>query len=99
MAEYINRETVQLKLHGKCEFCKKRDTCYNRWGSHRYCWELDDVLFPTADAVEVKRGEWELQYPEHNYLIYKCNKCDCYVGFSSNVKMYNYCPNCGAKMR
>ena len=107
MTEYINRETVELKLHGKCEFCKKRDTCCRRFGSHYYCWEFDDVLFPVADVQEVKHGKWQIT--EYDY--YDCSVCgnSYYNGCESGAEarqrlderpydVYKYCPNCGAKM-
>ena len=45
---------------------------------------------PTADVVEVKRGEWILYKPKH----YKCSVCDNKVG----GVISNYCNYCGAKM-
>ena len=43
---------------------------------------------PTADVVEVVRGEW---IPHEGYS--QCNKCNSLWTVESN-----YCPNCGAKM-
>ena len=51
---------------------------------------------PTADVVEVKRGEWNHPYhygvalPEH-----QCSECGYWEYADSKS---NYCPNCGARM-
>lgn len=49
---------------------------------------------PTADVVEVKRGEWKVD-ETHDYEPY-CSLCghEPIAG-----EKYNYCPDCGADMR
>ena len=47
---------------------------------------------PTADAVEVRHGEW--REVNDKYPRYVCTVCNHLF----NNKNYNYCPNCGAKM-
>lgn len=63
---------------------------------------IDDA--PTIDAEPVRHGKWEEISSVRK--IGKCNipisKCVC-CGFSlcdilNNNGLYNYCPNCGAKM-
>lgn len=52
---------------------------------------------PSADVVERKRGEWELQVLDDTppwTVEYLCNHC----GEISELKT-NFCPNCGADMR
>ena len=49
---------------------------------------------PTADVVEVVRGEWIGEWNEFFHLeIPTCSICKHGVAFETN-----YCPNCGAKM-
>ena len=53
---------------------------------------------PTADVVEVKRGEWIDIWEDNSYNKFcKCSVCDRW-----SIKQYasdmNYCPNCGARM-
>lgn len=56
---------------------------------------------PTADVVEVRRGEW-IKYCTGLYgSNYKCSKCGN-LADEDNSGHYaiftNYCSNCGAKM-
>ena len=52
---------------------------------------------PTVDAVEVVHGWWE--HKKHklfgNTYDYVCSVCGCDYALAE----YNYCPNCGAKMK
>ena len=57
---------------------------------------------PTIDAVPVVHGEWTTKRTwEHDGELY-CSVCgksvDAYNDIRWADKMYNYCPNCGAKM-
>lgn len=46
---------------------------------------------PTVDAEPVRHGRWEME----GYIT-KCSAC----GYSPKLNSgWNYCPNCGAKMR
>ena len=50
-----------------------------------------------ADVAEVKHGRWErrpLEEVSLNGLFYKCSLC----GKTTRYDLWNYCPNCGAKM-
>ena len=51
---------------------------------------------PTIDAVPVVRGRWE-PFPEDwrmQMVGHKCSLC----GFGYYGDIFNYCPNCGARM-
>lgn len=56
-----------------------------------------------ADVTEVKHGEWKAIVKQDNYFEPPyCDTCKCSVcGYVIDVSetVYNYCPNCGAKMR
>ena len=60
-----------------------------------------DVL-PRVDAVEVVHGEWTIIEDDWNdEVIYECSVCkEAFVTLDGEPmgKLYNYCPNCGAKM-
>ena len=49
-------------------------------------------MFPTADVVEVRHGEWKKV--SEKYPRYVCTSCNHLY----NNKEYKHCPNCGAKM-
>lgn len=58
---------------------------------------------PAVDAVPVRHGRWALNedcQPFYNYCTadyyYNCSECNYTI--SSRYGLYNYCPNCGAKM-
>lgn len=61
---------------------------------------------PTADVVEVKRGEWIKKFKySHGYDDYyntECSLCGYKAeksGVGDKLSLDNYCPNCGADMR
>lgn len=62
----------------------------------------DIKLAPTADVEEVKHGEWiPIVIQESYYDPPYCDTCKCSLcGYEIDVSetVYNYCPNCGAKM-
>ena len=56
---------------------------------------------PTVDAVEVVHGEWSTIEDDYCGLTaLKCSECNQEYWFEEEppMKIYNYCPNCGAKM-
>lgn len=61
---------------------------------------------PTADVVEVKRGEWIKKFKySHGYDDYyntECSLCGYKAeksGVGDKLSLDNFCPNCGADMR
>lgn len=56
--------------------------------------EIDKIIdtCPTADVVEVRRGEWL----ERSYGELQCSACG--IVQENEPHRYNYCPCCGAKM-
>ena len=56
--------------------------------------EIKDA--PAADVVEVKRGYNLNDIPS----LFECSVChwECYDTCTGDTDIYNYCPNCGAKM-
>ena len=50
---------------------------------------------PTVDAVEVVHGRWDEKTTPYWHLIHVCSIC----GFEKVTDhVFNYCPNCGARM-
>ena len=54
--------------------------------------DIDEL--PTADVVEVVHGEWVLNDDQ----VYECKDCG-YVPSFDGYTYFNYCPNCGSKMK
>lgn len=67
---------------------------------------IDDVLdmlecCHIVDAVEVVHGEWSTIEDDYTGLVaLQCSVCNQEYWFEDEppIKIYNYCPNCGAKM-
>ena len=57
--------------------------------------------FPTVDAEVVRHGRWlnktERIYADLNYR-FDCSVCS-HIFYAAGIETFNYCPNCGAKMR
>lgn len=51
---------------------------------------------PTIDAAPVVHGRWESCYEDWRHQL-EGNKCSV-CGFEYYGNLFNYCPNCGAKM-
>ena len=54
-----------------------------------------------VDAAPVVRGEWSTIEDDYTGLIaLQCSECNQEYWFEDEppLKIYNYCPNCGAKM-
>jgi PHP family Zn ribbon phosphoesterase len=96
MDEFINRKSL-----------KERFRNINVIGRDGIVQRIEEE--PTADVVEVRRGEWEhftelevkqtsgkIPIPK-KYLHGQCSNCNhCFIML--NKKHFSYCPNCGAKM-
>lgn len=70
-------------------------------GENEYVYDTNSVLDsidaqPTADVVEVKRGEWRL-HPDGSGTCSYCNRIQKSVWDFDNAQ--NFCGHCGADMR
>ena len=67
---------------------------------NKTCGEVAKAL-QTLPIVKLKRGEWipltGMQPPELHGKHY-CSECDLILHLKLNGGIYNYCPNCGARM-
>ena len=94
MAEYIERKTLVERLTRNLNACnpgKFYEMCYQDAINTA-------TAFPAADVAPVRHGRWINAYirGQHHY---RCSGCGEYTEatWHSNF-VYNYCPNCGAKM-
>ena len=86
MAEYIKREAALMKL--------MQDGC-----SAKNLQSISDM--PTVEAKPVVHAHWIEQEDGNLDTYYTCSSCkedfDLIAGTPCE-NLYNYCPNCGAKM-
>lgn len=95
--EYIERGAVYVD---KQKVKKKLQYIFKTYG-------VSDVLrnkinkaldVSAADMVEVRHGEWSMDYDTGSYVL-SCSLCgEHYWIEREDDHKPNYCPNCGAKM-
>ena len=96
MAEYIEREALEVELNHRLNFLMGENGEYDHYTSG-----FDEAVtkvenFPSADVAPVRHGQWETNSDRPDTLI--CSVCKC--GFDMwKHDPHNYCPNCGAWMR
>ena len=91
----IDADALQRRICGAkcgCEYedCDNEGDCL-----------FDHFIFhaPTIDAEPVKHGRWLLERePNGKPYCFHCSACDGDFAYIGITTVYNYCPNCGAKM-
>lgn len=82
--EYIDREKVILAVR------------------HAWAKGLEPTQYieqiPAADVVEVRHGRWVSVQHKLARVCSVCNRDEPYKFADVDADVYNYCPNCGAKM-
>ena len=59
---------------------------------------IDDA--PTVDAEPIKHGEWILERePDGKPYCLHCSICDDDFHYIGIMTAYDFCPNCGARMK
>ena len=87
MADYIRRDIV-------LQIINTAQNTGSFVGYADYSTVFDEIdTMPAADVKRVKRGWWQLLHHEYGIKYYCCSECN-----KNEVRKYNYCPNCGAKM-
>lgn len=105
MAEYIDREALEVDLNHRLSFLMAENGEYDSY-TNGFDECVDRVEnFPDADVVPVKHGRWEehcgiVRYKHTNIPVFMCSVCGDYFCdiVSKHADFYHYCPNCGAKM-
>lgn len=95
MSDYISREAAIEA------FEKELSAKYNRIELSIGFVGAKSILsdLPAADVVERKKGKWinHGQYADFfPHCEYRCSECD--TPYLEIEMIYNYCPNCGARM-
>lgn len=108
MARYIDADILleELRISGEKEGIKAYDMANReifdacvKYNHGQYCYITAQEIvktIPTADVVEVKHGYWIVDDD-----ITECSNCHKeYVTARGmlQLKVFDYCPHCGAKM-
>ena len=106
--EYISRKAAMEYLYralnadpdGNCPSCvhDEHDCQYDRcWTLMDFCEKIEYLGYvPAADVVPVRHGRWIKTIGENGVT----SACRCTIcGYEDNrYSLFNYCPNCGARM-
>ena len=102
MAEYIEREALEVELNHRLNFLMGEDGEYDHYTSG-----FDEAVtrvenFPDADVAPVVHGRWDdsgrYTFPSGNTAV-RCTNCGCALTESEyRLNNWNYCPVCGARM-
>ena len=102
MAEYIEREALEVELNHRLNFLMGENGEYDHYTSG-----FDEAVtrvenFPAADVAPVVHGRWDdsgrYKFPSGNTAV-RCTNCGCALTESEyRLNNWNYCPVCGARM-
>lgn len=90
--DLISRKVLMDRLESFCKWCKD-----GRLQGAEFVWDCIVPNVPSADAVQ---GEWI--YVDNYYRLATCSHCHRVTMFEKwgeDIKPYNFCPNCGARMK
>ena len=98
--EATTRESLGLKeTETMCEKCTHEEICRREQCGEPYC------VIRSCFDFEAKRprGEWICEGAMADYtnvLVYRCSVCEeHFVGHEEDIKLRNFCPNCGSDNR
>ena len=87
MSDLIERENV---LDAICDNCKL-ETNFDRYKACGNCKDVKMIMdIPSAE----RKGEWIQNNLDGTFKIWDCSEC----GIHMETK-WNFCPNCGARMK
>lgn len=98
MAEYIEREALMRRI--KEIHCAECDSYH---GVRCRACLVDDTLDyidsePAADVAPVRHGRWVSVPHKLARVCSVCNRDEPYKFADIDTDVYDYCPNCGARM-
>ena len=98
MAEYIEREALEVELNHRLNFLMGEDGEYDHYTSG-----FDEAVtrvenFPAADVAPVRHGRWDGDNCTVCKLPWSYNMTQDADDWGYFDPMPDYCPNCGAKM-
>lgn len=87
-----------IHIYEKCGFIKGETTMFEMVYNPT---DETSTVKPTADVMEVKRGEWIIEYHGNgwnDYWDYTCSICGKKYEKADNVLYHaNFCPNCASR--
>ena len=96
--QYEGEELTIKELVGKLEYLKGSQE-YLKWAVVEREKEIALLKKRLADDRPVKHGQWIYDEKTTNTLLkLTCSKCGWWTINQSVYGLYNYCPECGAKM-
>ena len=99
MAEYIERE-VAVELLSEpitMSMCFSIDDCMRKRAQRNIDLELIKDI-PIADVEPVVHGRWISVGHKLSRICSVCDRDEPYKFADDNANVYDYCPNCGARM-
>ena len=98
MAEYIEREALEVELNHRLNFLMDENGEYDHYTSG-----FDEAVtrvenFPAADVAPVRHGRWDGDNCTVCKLPWNYNMTQDADDWGYFDPMPDYCPNCGAKM-
>ena len=87
MAEYIDRETAIETI-----MSEPPDAHYPQWYADKI------KAIPADDVAQVRHGLWVSVPHKLARVCSVCNRDEPYKFADIDAGVYDYCPNCGAKM-
>ena len=96
MAEYIDREAIM-------KFPIRKDHCDKEHANGHFINGIESVLeyvenLPAVDVAPVRYGRWISVPHKLARVCSVCNRDEPYKFADIEADVYDYCPNCGAKM-
>ena len=70
------------------------------FGAERISFRSVNRAIDAIPTIEPKRGDWKLFYESKDGdNVYKCSYCRFITVIPDGIKLFSFCPNCGADMR
>ena len=87
MARLIDANALKAEME---YLLKRNDTLVDGWLADRIFEEIEDAS--TIEAEPTKHGRW-IDRGKDMCIRWKCSECG-----RKDTHIYNYCPDCGARM-
>lgn len=94
MTEYIERKRAIVEACNSLGLYQSEELCPSEYV------KLEDALnnIPAADVAPVRHGRWVSAPHKLARVCSVCNRDEPYKFADIDADVYDYCPNCGAKM-